>query len=335
MNLPATMQALVVDAPNAPFRRIELPIPQAGPGEVLVRIHASGINPLDTKIRAGAADHARHPLPGILGIDLAGIVEQVGAGVDGFAPGDAVWAMAGGVAGIPGSMAEYAVVDANLLAHKPANLSMREAAALPLAVITAWEGLVDIADVGPDQKVLVIGAAGGVGHVAVQIARARGAEVYAIDGAGSADYLRSIGATPIDRNMALDAYVKEFTGGQGFDVVYDCVGALDAAFQAVRERGRVTSSLGWGTFSLAPLSFRSASYAGVFTLRPLLSGAGRAAHGRILEQARALAELGQLAPRLDERRFSLTPADAETAHALVAKGGAHGKLVLDVLDATD
>lgn len=327
------MHALVVDAPDAPFRQVELPVPQAGPGEVVVRVHASGVNPLDTKIRAGAAEHARHPLPAILGMDLAGVVDHVGSGVGGFAPGDAVWAMATGVAGVPGSMADYVAVDARLLAHKPAKLSMREAAAMPLAVITAWEGMVDLVSVQPDDTVLVIGAGGGVGHVAVQLALARGAKVYGVDSAAAADYLRSLGATPIDRALEVESYVKEWTGGRGFDVVYDCVGALDAAFRAVRQHGKVTSSLGWGTVSLAPLSFRSASYAGVFTLRPLLSGEGRAAHGRILAEASALVEQGKLAPRLDPRRFGLTPADAEAAHALVRDGGAQGKLVLERADA--
>ena len=126
----------------------------------------------------------------------------------------------------------------------------------------------------------------------------------------------------------MQAYVEEFTDGQGFDVVYDCVGALDAAFQAVRKFGKVTSSLGWGTYSLGPLSFRSASYAGVFTLRPLLSGEGREAHGRILAEAKKLAEDGKLLPRLDGCRFMLD--QAQEAHERVRTGAASGKLVLEL-----
>jgi NADPH2:quinone reductase len=323
-----TMHALVVDAPNAPFRQTQVPMPVALPGQVVVRVHASGVNPLDTKIRAGAAAHARHPLPAILGIDLAGIVDHVGEGVSGFAPGDAVWAMAGGVAGVPGSMAEFAAVDARLLAKKPSNLSMREAAAWPLAVITAWEGLVDIANVKAGDKVLVIGAAGGVGHVVLQLARAFGAQTFGVDGAAKADTLRAIGATPIDRDTAVDGWVQAFTEGRGFDIVYDCIGALDIAFQAVRQFGKVASSLGWGTHSLAPLSFKSASYAGVFTLRPLLTGEGRAAHGDILREVAKLVEAGKLLPRLDVRRFTFD--QAEEAHELVRTGQANGKVVIEL-----
>ncbi len=118
-----------------------------GAGQVLVRIHASSVNPLDTKIHSGTAAHTRHPLPAILGLDTAGVIEAVGPGVHRFHCGDEVYGMTGGVGGHQGSLAEFAAVDADLLAIKPANLSMRETAAVPLVFITAWEGLVDRAAV--------------------------------------------------------------------------------------------------------------------------------------------------------------------------------------------
>ena len=179
MNTSTTMKAVVLQSFGEPMRLADIERPTAGPGQVLVRIEASGVNPLDTKIAAGKADHARVVLPAVLGIDMAGVVEAVGEGVAGFRPGDEVYGMTGGIAGVQGSLAQYAAVDAELLAHKPRNMSMREAAALPLVFITAWEGLVDRAQVGSGAKVLVHGGAGGVGHIAVQIARAFGAEVYA------------------------------------------------------------------------------------------------------------------------------------------------------------
>ncbi len=326
-----TMKAAVIDGPQAPFRLADIPKPSAGPGQILVRVHASGVNPLDTKIRAGAAGHARHPLPGILGIDLAGVVETVGAGITRFRPGDSVYGMTGGVGGVPGSLAEYALVDADLLAPKPSNLSMREAAALPLIVITAWEGLVDRAAVAAGQTVLIQGGAGGVGHVAVQIAHAFVAEVFAVDGATKAGYLRAIGATPIDRNLPVAEQVERYGGGQGFDLVYDTVGGavLDASFQAVKRFGHVVSCLGWGTHALAPLSFKAATYSGVFTLLPLLSGIGRARHGEILTEAAAMAEAGKLRPRLDERIFGLH--DIAAAHDAITNRSATGKLVVSVV----
>jgi len=133
------MQAAIVDGAKGPFRVGSIARPKPAAGEVLVRIKASGVNPLDTKIRAGAAAHARHPFPAILGIDLAGTIEAVGPDVTAFHAGDEVYGMTGGVGGVQGSLAEYAAVDATLLARKPNNLGMREAASLPLVFITAWE----------------------------------------------------------------------------------------------------------------------------------------------------------------------------------------------------
>jgi len=330
MSIPRKMNALVVEETNGPFVLRELPVRAPAPDEVLVRVHASGVNPLDAKIRAGAAAHARHPLPAVLGIDLAGTVEAVGAGVERFRPGDEVWGMTGGVAGVPGSLAEFATVDARLLALKPKNLSMREAAALPLVTITAWEGLIDRAAVHAGQRVLVQGGAGGVGHVVVQLAKAYGAEVFAVDGTAKTDYLCSLGAIPIARDTPVEDYVAEHTGGHGFDIVFDTIGGavLDASFNAVARFGRVVSALGWGTHALAPLSFRAGSYSGVFTLLPLITGEGREHHGEILEEARKLAEAGRLIPRLNPITFDL--ANVEEAHRLVAQGGTNGKLVVSI-----
>ena len=159
-----TMRAAILDGAKQPFRLASIPRPIPARGEVLVRVAASGVNPLDTKIRAGVAAHARHPFPAILGIDLAGTVTAVGAEVTAFREGDEVFGMTGGVAGVQGSLAEYAAVDAALLARKPKNVGMREAAALPLIFITAWEGLVDRAGIRSGQNVLIHGGAGGVGH---------------------------------------------------------------------------------------------------------------------------------------------------------------------------
>lgn len=326
------MTAAVVSAANGPFELVRASRPVAAAGEVLVRIHSSGVNPLDTKIRAGAAAHARHALPAILGIDLAGTIVAVGDSVKGFGIGDDVFGMTGGVGGIQGSLAEYAAVDARLIAHKPSNLSMRQAAALPLAVITAWEGLVDRARVGVGQRVLVQGGAGGVGHVAVQLARAYGAEVFATGTARDRDVIARFGAIPIDfQSEDVADYVARHTGGEGFDIVYDTVGGatLDASFVAVRRFGHVVSALGWGTHALAPLSFKGGTYSGVFTLLPLLTGIGREHHGEILRAAAALVEAGKLAPNLDTRTFSLRTVDE--AHAAVSLGQAAGKIVIDIV----
>ncbi|MFM0013202.1 zinc-dependent alcohol dehydrogenase family protein [Paraburkholderia sediminicola] len=326
-----SMQALVLKRHNGPLELTELPRPEPARGEVLVRIAASGLNPLDTKIRAGAAGHAKHPLPAVLGIDMAGVVEAVGAGVDRFKEGDQVYGMIGGVGGLQGSLAQYASVDADLLALKPSNLSMREAAALPLAFITAYSGIVDRAHLQAGQTVLVHGGAGGVGYVSVQLALALGAKVFTTVSERDRSVVEALGARPIDyRAQPVEQYVQSATDGVGFDLVVDTVGGttLDASFAAVRHFGHVVSALGWGTHALAPLSFREATYSGVFTLHALLSGKGRAHHGEMLRVAARLAEETRLAPRLDARRFDL--GTAQLAYEALADGSAQGKVVVEV-----
>ncbi|MEE4546619.1 zinc-dependent alcohol dehydrogenase family protein [Streptomyces sp. V4-01] len=331
------MRALVLNQYGTPMELTEIPTPVAGPGQVLVAVHASGVNPLDTKIRAGKAAHAQRVLPAVLGLDLAGVVRTVGEGVQGFAPGDEVYGLTGGVGDLQGSLAQYAAVDARLLAPKPTSLTMRQAAALPLATITAWEGLIDRAAVTDGDRVLIHGGAGGIGHIAIQIARHHGAQVFATGSPRSLATIQELGATPIDHTTTdVPHYVAQHTGGQGFDIIFDTVGGttLDASFAAARTyTGHVVSALGWGTHSLAPLSFRGATYSGVFTLLPLLTGNGRTHHGEIMTHATTLADNGALTPRLDPRHYTLET--ATDAHTAVETGTAQGKIVIDVTDTTD
>lgn len=331
MNTPATMSALRLDNAGQPMNLVTVERPVAGPGQVLVRIVAAGLNPLDGKIRAGQGAHARQPAPSILGIDMAGHVEAVGAGVEGFTPGDAVYGMTGGVAGVQGSLAEYAAVDTRLLAHAPSTMPLIDAAALPLVFITAWEGLVDRANVHAGQSVLVIAGAGGVGSMAVQLAVARGARAFATGSQTQKGIIESLGATWVDRDTPINEVVDAHTGGEGFDVVYDTLGGatLDAAFVAARRYGgHVVSSLGWGTHALAPLSFRAATYSGVFTLMPLLTGKGREHHGEIMAEASRLVNAGRLRPVRSANRFTL--AEGNAALDLVESGRAQGKVVVEI-----
>ncbi|GGK37888.1 NADPH:quinone reductase [Pseudomonas koreensis] len=329
---PSTIRALILDdyAANT-FReaQIERPVPKAN--EVLVRIVASGVNPIDYKIRTGNAPYAMPELPAILGTDMAGVIEAVGANVSHLAVGDEVFGMVGGVRGLPGSLAEYLAVDADLVALKPKNLSFREAAAVPLVFLTAWEGLVDRAHVQAGQKVLVHGGAGGVGHMAVQIAAALGAEVFATVSPGKRAIVEGYGATAIDyKNVPVEQYVSQFTDGKGFDVVYDTVGgkSLDDSFAAIRLYGHVTSCAAFGTHNLATGSLRSATLSGIFVLLPMLTGVGRKHHAQILGYATRLIEEGKVKPLLHAERFSLS--QARQAHDAVQQGTAIGKVVIDV-----
>jgi NADPH:quinone reductase-like Zn-dependent oxidoreductase len=325
------MKALVLNEFNTPYQLQEIEKPVAGKGEVLVKIMASGINPLDLKIKAGQAAHAKAVLPAILGIDMAGIVEAVGEGVTEFKIGDEVYGMTGGIAGVQGSLAAYAAVDADLLALRPSNLTMKEAAALPLIFITAWEGLVDRAKVSKDKTVLIHGGAGGVGHIAVQIAKAFGAKVFATVSPKDFELVKAYGATPIDYNTPVEEYLQQYTQGEGFDIILDTVGGLvlDASFKAAKQyTGHVASILGWGNHALAPLSFRGATYSGVFTLYPLIFGKNRKQHSDILKKATELVENKKLMPIVDEGDYSLETIQA--AYYAITSGKTKGKIVISI-----
>jgi NADPH:quinone reductase len=156
--------------------------------------------------------------------------------------------------------------------------------------------------------------------------------VFATASARDHAYLQSLGATPIDyRSTSVEQYVAAHTEGQGFDLVVDTAGgaSLDASFAAVKHFGHVVSASGWGTHALAPLSFREATYSGVFTLHPLLSGEYRAHHGEMMREATRLAEAGKLKPRVDARRFDFS--SAEQAYEAMQDGSARGKIVVDVV----
>lgn len=326
------MRAAVLTEFGAPLQILETEAPSPGPGQVLVRVMASGVNPLDIKIQRGEAAHARTAVPAVLGIDMAGVVESVGDGAGEYRPGDEVFGMTGGVGGIQGTLAEFAAVDSRLLAPKPQALSMVESAALPLAFITAWEALVCHTHIRDGALVLVHGGAGGVGHLAVQLARYLGAKVFATGSPASQEIIAAGGAVGIDyTTTTVPEYVAEHTAGDGFDVVFDTVGGatLDDSFAAVkRYTGHVVSALGWGTHSLAPLSFRAATYSGVFTLLPLLTGQHRERHGRALQLATTMADSGQLVPRLHPGTYTF--ANLHEAYAAVESHSAKGKVVVQV-----
>lgn len=330
----ATMRAQVLEAAGGPdaFVARTLPVPAPGAGEVLVRQVASSVNPADTKIRARAP--ALGPaLPGVLGMDVAGIVVATGRGVTGLRVGDAVYGAAGGVRGMHGAYAEYLATDARLLAPAPRSIPLRDAAALPLVAITAWEGLVDRAQLRAGQRVLVLGGTGGVGHVAIQVAKARGAYVAAtVSSPEKAAIARGLGAdATIDyRTEPLETRAAELTQGRGFDIVYDATGGRDLApaFAAARRNGQVIAIVSTFPADLSAMHFKGLTLHVVFMLIPMLHDEGRERHGEILREVAALVDAGRLKPLIDPVRYAL--ADVGAAHARLEAGQALGKLVIDI-----
>lgn len=325
-----TMKALITEEFGKPFVMKDIELPKPKDHQVLIKIKAAGLNPLDLKIKNGQAAHAQVNLPAILGIDMSGIVVETGKNVNDFKVGDEVFGMVGGIGNHQGTLAEYITADAEHISLKPKSISFQEAAAIPLIFITAWEALVDQINIQPDQTVLIHGGAGGVGHMAVQIAVAKGGKVYTTVQSGSSEQIRNYGAEPIDYNvLSVDQYLQQYTNGSGFDAVVDTVGGsvLDDSFRVVKQyTGHVVSILGWGTHSLAPLSFRNAKYSGVFTLYPLLSGERKKHHGDILKEAALLLETGKVKVQLHSQSYSLEQTD--DAFSLLESGKASGKIVI-------
>lgn len=327
------MRAMLIDeyGAEAVFTPAEIEQPTLKAGHVLVRIAASSVNTVDTMIRTMGADLPLSPsTPALLGMDFAGTVEAVGEGVTRVSTGDQVYGCAGGLADLPGTLTEYIVADSQLLARKPANLTLREAAALPLVAITAFEGL-ERAGVTAGQKVLVHGGSGGVGHVALQIARHWGADVFATGGGQpQLDLIERLGATGINyRTEAVADYVDRHTAGAGFDVVFDSVGGanMENSFAAAALNGQIATTVSMCELDLTPAHFKGLSIHVVFMLIPMLHGVRRSEHARILQEVSAIAEAGGLQPVLDECQFSL--ADVGQAHARLESRQAMGKVVID------
>lgn len=328
------MKAMVLNqyGQEAAFEQAKMNAPTPQPGQVIVRVAATSINTVDTMIRQMGKELPLSPdLPAVLGMDFAGTVEAVGEGVTGFAPGDEVYGCAGGLADLQGALAELMPADARLIAHKPKSLSMREAAALPLVGITAFEGL-QRAGVKRGQKVLVHGGTGGVGHVAVQLAKHFGATVYSTaTGERAFNIIKGYGATPIDyKTEAVNDYVQGHTSGAGFDVVFDSVGGANMAnsFEAAALNGHVATTVAMVELDLTTAHFKGLSIHVVFMLIPMLHNHHREAHGTILAQLAQIVDQGGLKPLLDEQTFSLEKVGQ--AYDRLTSGQAIGKVVVEV-----
>lgn len=329
------MQAQIIHQFGSPtvFETAEIPIPQVLPNHVLIRVVATSVNPVDYKIRQGVVADIAPDFPAVLHGDVAGVIEAVGESVTTFQPGDEVYACAGGVKGLGGALAECMLADANLVAHKPKSLTMVEAAALPLVSITAWEGLIDRAQVQSGQRVLIYGATGGVGHIGVQLAKWAGATVYAlVSNEEKGTSARKLGAdfTINYRQQPVEEFVAEYTDGQGFDVVFDTVGNdnLQNAFKAAKLNGTVVSTVSLSQQDLTLLHAKGLTLHLVYMLIPLLHGVGRVRHGEILTQLAQLVDQGKVRPLLDSTIFQFS--EVAAAHQRAESGQAIGKVVLQL-----
>jgi NADPH2:quinone reductase len=329
------MKAILMTAPGGPdvLQYTDIPVPSlSGAHDMLVRLKAAGVNPVDTKQRSKGTYYPER-MPAILGCDGAGIVETVGPAVTRFKPGDAVYFCHGGIGGHPGNYAEYAVVHEAHAAAKPASLSFPEAAAAPLVLITAWEALYDRARMQAGQKVLIHAGAGGVGHVAIQLARAAGCQVASSVSNGiKARFIGELGAQAAFDYRAGDITpaVLQWSGGAGVDIVIDTVGGavFEQSFDLIRPYGDLVTllqpdaSINWKVARMRNLRISLE-----LMLSPMYYGwsTAQAHQAEILRQCAALFDAGQLRIHL---AHVLPLQQAGEAHRLIEQGGMQGKVVL-------
>ena len=327
------MKAMIINkyGKDAIFEKQEVSIPNLKSGEVLIKIAASSVNTVDTMIRKMGKELPLSPdAPAILGMDVAGEIEAIATDVTQFKVGDEVYGCVDGLSDLQGTLAEYVAADSKLIAKKPKNISMKEAAAIPLVGITAYEGLIR-AGIKPNQKVLVHGGSGGVGHIALQLAKHFGAKVYSTGGGEKQmSLIEQLGATAINyKTETVDEYVEEHTNGKGFDVVYDSVGAknLINSFNAAALNGQIATTVSLCELDLTIAHFKGLSLHVVFMLIPMLHNHKREEHGEILHKLTLIIESGDLKPIIDEMQFSLE--EVGKAHARLESGKGMGKVIVE------
>lgn len=318
------MRAMVITRFGGPevFAERELEDPHAGPGEVRVRVIASGTNPVDAKLRQNGSWAGLEP-PVVLGYDVAGVVDEVGPGVGDFAVGDEVYYTPEIHGNQRGSYAEYNVVAAPLVARKPRDMSFEQAAAIPLAGGTAWEAVVRRLAIRPGETILIHGASGGVGSFAVQFARAAGARVLATASSKNQQLLTDLGA-----DVAIDYAGDEVTevalretGGKGVDAVFDIQGpdVVGRSLAALRPFGRIACILP-PAGDLGALYLKNITLFGTFLTR----------EGGRLDEMRPLFERNLVEPLIDE----VLPLDqVQRAHERLDSGHGRGKVVLKIAEA--
>lgn len=330
------MKAILATAPGSTevLQLRDIPIPELPtPHHILVKLAAAGVNPIDTKLRAKPL-YFPDKLPAILGCDGAGVVEAVGSSVSRFRIGDPVFFCNGGIGDEPGNYAEYTTLHEDYCAAKPDTLSLQESAALPLVFITAWESLVERGRLQASQTVLIHAGAGGVGHVAVQIAHRLGARVaVTVSYDNKAEVARSLGAEKIINYRTQD-FVQEildWTGGRGVDIVFDTVGGETflKSLNAARVYGKVISllstPLSLADTQLARLRNLTLGYDLMLTPQAMGLTDDRIHQRKILEQGAAMVDAGKLKVHVSHR---LPLEQVTEAHRMIEAGGMIGKIVL-------
>ncbi|MEH6451920.1 MAG: zinc-dependent alcohol dehydrogenase family protein [Psychromonas sp.] len=309
------------------FQLVEKAKPVAKPGHMVIEVKATSVNPLDTMLRSIELPWSAN-LPEVLHGDVAGLVVAVVEGETNFAVGDEVYGMAGGINGVDGALAEFMLVDVRLMAKKPTTLTMKQAAALPLVAITSYEALVQKMNVQKGDNVLIHGATGGVGHIAVQLAKVLGANVTSTYSPTNAELAKTVGADNLVdyTTESVADYVQSYTNGVGFDKIFDTVAGdnIQKSFEAAKFNGHVSTIL--PIADPLQIALKSLSFHSVLMLIPLCHGINHESHGRILTEIAELVDAGKITPIIDSSDYSIW--EVAKAHDLLASGKAIGKITL-------
>jgi NADPH2:quinone reductase len=328
------MKAVLMTATGAPdtlaFQDIKMPeITEAT--QVKIKLHAAAVNPVDTKIRRNGIFYPGD-LPVILGCDGAGVIVEIGSAVNNYQAGDKVWFCHGGLGREQGNYAEYTVIDQRWVSAMPQKLSFVEAASLPLVLITAWGALYDRGGLQPGQTVLIHAGAGGVGHVAIQLAKLAGASVITtVSSEAKAEFATRLGAdyTILYKQHDVAKLVAQFTDNQGADLVIDTVGAevFTASIPLTAHFGRLITLLDPGPIDLKEARMRNLLIGFELMLTPMLRNLNQARdhHIEILNQCARWLDQGQLKPHISQQ---MPLQAAKHAHQLIEAGHTSGKIVL-------
>lgn len=315
------------------FQKIQTNIPDIKDDQVLIKVMATSINPIDLHLRKGNMPALLSSFPAVLHGDVAGIVTAVGTQVTTLKEGDRVYGWIGGFTGAEGALADYIAADHRLLAHIPAHTSFRQAAALPLVALTAYEALFDRAKIQGGQKILIYGAAGGVGHIGVQLANIAGAEVFAIVTKDEDLHIvKQLGAHHVFNyhHHSLEDIIREHTNDQGFDVVFDTVGNQNLAnsFQAVAVNGQVVTTISLAAANLTPLHLKAASLHVVFLVLPIAYGLKTQQEnmGTALRNITQWTNEGKISILTDPTEFSFD--NVAAAHQYAEQRNRSGKIIL-------
>lgn len=327
------MKAMVINKFGGPevFELADIPKPEVRPGYVLVRVMASSLNPFEIKLRSGLLPEFTPPFPAVLNSDVSGIVVEVGENVEVLKPGDEVYGFIGGMTDECGALAEYALVDEELLCKKPDNIDFKTAALFPLVGISAHKAIMENSRIKPGDKVLIHGAGGGVGHMAVQFAKMMNAEVYAtVSNDEKAEIAEHLGADHVInyKNTSVEEYVNKYTDGKGFDVVFDTIGTdnLLNSFKAAKVEGLVLTTNSRVALDLTLVHHKSLTLKTIFIVLPIITRTDRSEIGNILNEMKKMIEAGNLTIYRDKTEFNFS--DVINAHKYYEAGGTTAKIAL-------